>query len=113
MDCPFCGIVTGRIPSKLLYQDDLVVAFRDISPQAPHHILVVPTTHISSLNEMKAKDESLIGHLVVAAIDLARREGFAENGYRMAINCGREGGQAVPHLHLHLLGGRQLSSSLG
>ncbi|MDP2743950.1 MAG: histidine triad nucleotide-binding protein [Dehalococcoidia bacterium] len=113
MDCPFCGIMTGRIPSKLVYQDDRVGAFLDLSPQAPHHILVVPTAHISSLNEMWAKDEALIGHLVVVAIDLARREGFAESGYRMAINCGREGGQVVPHLHLHLLGGRQLSSSLG
>ena len=112
-ECPFCGIVNGRIPSKLVYQDDRVVAFQDISPQAPQHILVVPATHITSLNEMKAKDEQLLGHMVVIAVDIARRDGFADSGYRLAINTGRQGGQAVPHLHLHLLGGRQLSSDLG
>jgi histidine triad (HIT) family protein len=113
MECPFCGIVAGEISSTFLFQDEQVVAFRDINPQAPQHILVVPRTHISSLNDLKAEDEGLISRLVMVAIDLAHQEGIAEKGYRLTINCGREGGQAVPHLHLHLLGGRRLDGRLG
>ncbi len=113
MECHFCGIVAGEIPSTLLFQDDQVVAFRDIHPQAPQHILVVPRAHIPTLNELKVEDGGLIAHLVLVAIDLARQEGIAEKGYRLAINCGLEGGQAVPHLHLHLLGGRRMDGRLG
>lgn len=113
MDCIFCKIVAGEIPSDTLYQDDGVVAFRDISPQAPVHVLVVPRKHIESLIQLSEGESSLAAHMVDVANQLASKEGVAESGYRLVINCGEQGGQLVPHLHLHLLGGRSLSGSLG
>ncbi len=113
MDCIFCQIIAGRIPSDLIYRDDYVVCFRDIHPLAPTHILIVPKKHINSLVTMSEADLTLIGAMVKAANLLARKENIAERGYRLVINCGKEGTQAVPHLHMHLLGGRQLSPSLG
>lgn len=113
MDCVFCKIAAGTIPTKFIYQDKEIIAFRDIEPQAPVHILVVPREHIASLAQVPETKTSLLGHMVRVANKLARTEGIAENGYRVVINCGPEGGQAVPHLHLHLLGGRQLSGQLG
>ena len=113
MDCIFCQIVAGKIPSEILYQDEEVIAFRDINPQAPIHLLIIPRKHIPSLTHLSEAESSLIGHMVNIANQLAKREGISESGYRLAMNCGKEGGQLVPHLHLHLLGGRKLSNALG
>jgi histidine triad (HIT) family protein len=108
MDCIFCKIVAGEIPSDILYQDDEVIAFRDINPIAPTHLLIVSKKHIPSLLHLTDAEAPLIGHMVKVANRLAREHGVAESGYRLAINCGKEGGQLVPHLHMHLLGGRIL-----
>ena len=113
MDCIFCQIVAGKIPGEILYQDEEVIAFRDINPQAPKHLLIIPKRHIPSLTHLSEEDLPLIGHMVNIANQLAKREGIAETGYRLVINCGREGGQLVPHLHMHLIGGRRLSDELG
>ena len=113
MDCIFCQIVAGKIPSEILYQDEEVIAFRDINPQAPTHLIIIPKRHLPSLAHLSEADSSLVGHMVYIANQLATREGIAESGYRLAVNCGQEGGQLVPHLHLHLLGGRKLSGTLG
>jgi histidine triad (HIT) family protein len=113
MDCIFCKIIAGEIPTEILYQDDEIVAFRDINPQAPVHILIIPKKHIASLDQLSRSDTALVGRMVTVASKLAKDEGVAEKGYRLAINCGKEGGQLVPHLHMHLLGGRQLADALG
>ena len=113
MDCIFCQIAAGKIPSEILYQDEKVVAFRDVNPQAPIHLLIIPKKHIASLAHLTEAESPLMGHIVSVANQLAKREGISEKGYRLVVNCGKEGGQAVPHLHLHLLGGRGLSSGLG
>jgi len=105
-DCLFCKIVRKEIPAKLVDEGTDYVAFRDIDPKAPVHILVVPREHVSSLNELT--DAALVGRLTLAAADIARREGIAESGYRTVINTNRGAGQTVFHLHLHLLGGRSL-----
>lgn len=113
-DCIFCKIVQGEIPSDILYQDDEVIAIRDINPQSPVHILVIPRLHIPTANDLAAAEHTpLAGRLLETASKLAEREGIAARGYRLTINSGQEGGQAVPHLHLHILGGRQLSGSMG
>jgi histidine triad (HIT) family protein len=112
-DCIFCRIADGKMKSNILYQDDEIVAFPDINPLAPVHILIVPREHIASLAEMSAEDTAIIGGMAKVANQLAKSKGIAENGYRLVINCGREGGQGVDHLHMHLLGGRQLGSKLG
>lgn len=111
--CPFCRIVSGEIESEVVRQDRDLVAFRDINPQAPTHILVVPRRHISSLSEVTSADEGLMGKMILLATRVAGEEGLSETGYRLVINCGPEGGQLVPHLHLHLLGGRELRGRLG
>ncbi len=113
MDCVFCKIVAGEIPTDILYQDEEVIAFRDINPMAPIHLLIIPKKHISSLAQLSEAESSLIGNMVNTANQLAKREGISESGYRLVINCGEQGGQLVPHLHMHLLGGRQLSDTLG
>ena len=113
MDCIFCQIASGTIPSDILFQDEEVIAFRDINPQAPVHILVIPKRHIPSLVQLTEADSALVGRMVEVANKLAKNEGVAQKGYRLAISCGQEGGQVVPHLHLHLLGGRRLSDELG
>jgi histidine triad (HIT) family protein len=114
MDCIFCQIVAGEVPTEILYQDEEVIAFRDINPQAPTHLIIIPKRHIPSLTHLSGEaDSSLIGHMVNVANQLARKEGILESGYRLAINCGEWGGQLVPHLHMHLLGGRRLSGKLG
>lgn len=113
MDCIFCQIASGKIPSDIVYQDKEILAFRDINPKAPVHILIIPKKHIASLDQLSQSDTALVGRMVAVASRLAKDEGVAEKGYRLAINCGKEGGQLVPHLHLHLLGGRQLSDALG
>ena len=111
--CVFCRIVAGEIASDVVYQDKDFFAFRDISPQAPKHIVVIPRVHIASVTELTEKERELMGGLIILAKNLAEQEGIGQSGYRLAINCGHEGGQMVPHLHLHLLGGRKLSNQLG
>jgi len=113
MSCIFCQIVAGKVPSEILYQDEEVIAFRDINPQSPIHLIIIPKRHIPSLAHLSEAESSLIGDMVNVANQLARREGISESGYRLVINCGEQGGQLVPHLHMHLLGGRQLSGKLG
>ncbi len=113
MDCIFCQIVAGKVPSNILYQDEEVIAFPDINPLAPTHLLIIPKRHIPSLAHLSEAELSLIGHMVNVANQLAGKEGIAEKGYRLAINCGEQGGQLVPHLHMHLLGGKKLSDKLG
>ena len=113
MDCIFCQIVSGKIPADIVYQNEEVIAFRDIEPQAPVHLIIIPKRHMPSLVHLSEADSSLVGHMVVIANQLAKREGVADSGYRLVISCGNEGGQLVPHLHLHLLGGRRLSDELG
>lgn len=107
-DCIFCKIIASEIPSTNVYKDEQVIAFRDINPTAPTHILIVPTKHIDSVNFLIADDEQLIGHLFMVAKNLAEKEGIAESGYRLTMNTNQEGGQTVFHIHLHLLGGRQM-----
>ncbi|HEV2614077.1 MAG TPA: histidine triad nucleotide-binding protein [Gammaproteobacteria bacterium] len=109
MDCLFCKIVRGEIPAKLLYQDDYVVAFADLHPQAPTHLLVVPREHISTINEVNQANSALVGHMIWAATRLAKEAKLDEPGYRVVMNCNADGGQAVYHIHCHLLGGRQMT----
>ncbi|MBI3170523.1 MAG: histidine triad nucleotide-binding protein [Chloroflexi bacterium] len=109
-DCLFCKIVKGDIPSTNVYKDEQVIAFRDINPAAPTHILIVPNKHIDSVNMLIPDDEPLIGRLFGIAKMLAAQEGIAEGGYRLIVNTGAEAGQTVFHLHMHLLGGRQMKA---
>jgi histidine triad (HIT) family protein len=111
--CIFCRIIAGEVPSDIVYQDEDFLAFRDISPQAPIHMLIIPKTHISSSAELTEGQQGLIGRLIIVAKNLAEKEGIAKGGYRLVINCGPDGGQAVPHLHLHLIGGKRLEDKLG
>jgi len=112
MDCIFCQIVAGKVPSEIIYQDEKVVAFRDINPVAPVHLIIIPRKHIPSLAHLSEADSSLAGYMINITNQLAIREGIAESGYRLVINCGEQGGQLVPHLHMHLLGGRRLSDRM-
>jgi histidine triad (HIT) family protein len=112
-ECIFCRIVAGGLPADIVYQDDDILAFRDIMPKAPTHVLIIPKTHVTSVAELTDGQQKLAGRLIIIARNLAKKEGIAGKGYRLAINCGPEGGQVVPHLHLHLLGGRQMDARLG
>ena len=113
MDCIFCQIVAGKVSSDIVYQDEEVIAFRDINPIAPTHLLIIPKKHIPSLAQLTEADSVLVGQMVNVANQLAKKEGISETGYRLVMNCGEEGGQLVPHLHMHLIGGRKLSDTLG
>lgn len=104
----FSEIVGGKVPADIVYQDDRVTGFRDINPVAPVHILIVPNREIATVNDLVEEDESLAGHMLLVAKRLAEEEGIAESGYRLLINCNRDGGQEVYHLHLHLMGGRHM-----
>ncbi|ABO51001.1 histidine triad (HIT) protein [Desulforamulus reducens MI-1] len=106
-DCIFCKIITGEIPSQVVYQDEKVYAFKDIAPAAPVHILIIPKKHISSLEDLGSEDADLMGHILLIAAKLAKELGLAK-GFRIVSNCGDEGGQTVYHIHFHLLGGRQM-----
>ena len=110
--CLFCKIAAGDIPSAQVYADDALIAFRDIAPQAPVHVLVVPRRHLESLDALR-HDPELAGRLLAAAANVARTEGLHQAGYRVAVNHGRHGAQTVGHVHLHVLGGRQLRAELG
>jgi len=109
MDCIFCKIAKREIPSQILHQDDELIAFRDIRPQAPTHVQIIPKRHIETILDLGEKDERLIGKMVLLANRLAKEEGLAENGYRLVFNCKSHGGQEVYHIHLHLLGGRRMA----
>jgi histidine triad (HIT) family protein len=108
-DCLFCKMVQGEIKPDTLYEDDHVLAFRDINPQAPVHFLVVPKQHIATLNDLEEKHAELIGRMYLAARDIAKEQGIADGGYRSLINCNADAGQTVWHVHLHVLGGRTLT----
>jgi histidine triad (HIT) family protein len=112
-DCIFCKIAAGVIPSDKVFEDESVLAFRDIHPQSPTHILIIPKKHFANLAEIDEKDRELMGYLLHVANKLAKDKGIAGRGYRVSINCGPEGGQVVPHVHVHLLGGRELAGELG
>ena len=105
-DCLFCKMITGEIKPDVVYEDESVLAFKDINPQAPVHILIIPKLHVETLNDLD--DSVLAGELLQTAIKLAKQEGLAEEGYRTVLNCNEKGGQEVFHLHMHLLGGRQM-----
>ena len=107
--CLFCNIVSGEIPADTVFENDSIIAFRDINPQAPVHILIIPKLHISTLNDLREDDAELMGELILKAKDLAKDEGIADEGYRTGFNCNKAGGQTVYHIHLHLLGGRDFS----
>ncbi|MEW6218049.1 MAG: histidine triad nucleotide-binding protein [Thermodesulfobacteriota bacterium] len=108
-DCLFCKMVRGEIKPDVVLEDDQVLAFRDIRPQAPVHILVIPKRHIPTTNDLGAGDAALVGHLLLTAAAIARQEGIADSGYRTVLNCNADAGQEVFHIHLHLLGGRRLT----
>ncbi len=108
----FAKIIAGEIPADIVYRDELVTAFRDVNPQAPTHILIVPNKEIPTVNDLSAEDEQIAGRLLLVAQKLAAQEGIAEDGYRLMINCNAHGGQEVFHLHMHLLGGRPLGPML-
>lgn len=106
--CIFCKIIAGELPADFAYKDDRVVAFKDINPQAPVHLLVIPVRHIASIADAHDDDTELLGHMLQVARKLAEEHGISESGYRIITNCGAEGGQVVFHLHFHLVGGRSL-----
>ncbi len=108
-NCLFCRIVAGEIPAKIAYEDDDVIAFHDLNPQAPLHVLVIPRKHIATINDIQPDDAALIGKLMLAAKQVAADAGYADDGYRVVMNCGADAGQTVFHIHLHLLAGRYLS----
>ncbi len=108
-DCLFCKIRDGEIPSDKVYEDDDVLAFRDVNPQAPTHVLVIPKKHISTVNDLEEADRAVAGQLMLAAKQIAADEGIAEDGYRLVMSCNKGGGQDVFHIHLHVLGGRQMT----
>jgi histidine triad (HIT) family protein len=107
-DCLFCKMVSGEIQPDVVFEDDEVLAFRDVNPQAPVHVLVIPKSHIATTNELTPEHAGLIGKMVLAARQIAADEGIAEPGYRMVMNCNPEAGQSVYHIHLHMLGGRPM-----
>jgi len=107
-DCLFCKIIAGEVPSTIVHQDDDVVAFEDINPQAPTHVVIVPRQHIPTVNDLEDEDQELFGKLATAAKQIAGDRGIAEDGYRLVMNCNAGAGQSVWHIHMHLLGGRRL-----
>ncbi len=107
-DCVFCRIANRELPAKIVYEDGDSIAFCDINPKAPIHILIIPRRHLSTLLDASGEDERLLGHLLLVANSVARQQGIAGRGFRLVLNCNSEGGQVVFHLHLHLLGGRRL-----
>ena len=108
-DCLFCRIVKKQIPAEIVYENDKVLAFRDIDPQAPIHMLIIPKEHLTTLNDVKEEHAQLMGQIILAAKVLAKEFDIDDKGYRSVFNCNKEGGQAVYHIHLHLLGGRQMN----
>ena len=111
-NCLFCKIIKGEIPSTKVYEDDEILAFRDIEPMAPVHILVIPKKHISSLADLQPEDEAIVGRICTVINKIAKQEGVSESGFRVVTNSGEDGGQTVKHLHFHLLGGQKLGLNL-
>lgn len=111
-NCIFCKIIKGEIPSSKVYEDEEILAFNDINPAAPIHVLVIPKKHIASLAEMKDGEEKIIGKIYKVINQIAEKQGFKEQGYRVIVNCGKDGGQEVGHLHFHLLAGKQLGEKI-
>lgn len=109
MSCLFCKIAAKEIPAKIIYEEKHIVAFHDIAPQAPHHILIIPRKHIATINDIQFEDNELIGDMMLVAKKIAADLNMAEKGYRVLMNCNSDGGQAVYHIHFHLLGGRQMA----
>lgn len=107
-DCLFCKVAAKQIPAKVIFEDDKVIAFHDINPQAPLHLLIIPKRHIGKINDLREEHASLIGHMILSAQRLAQSEGIADKGYRLVMNCNDDGGQTVFHIHLHMLGGRAM-----
>lgn len=107
-DCIFCKIAEKKIPSTIVHEDDKAVAFDDVNPQAPTHVLVIPRKHVASIAELNEADSGLLGHLMLTGSKVAKQKGIAEGGYRLVVNTGRNGGQTVFHLHVHVLGGRPM-----
>jgi histidine triad (HIT) family protein len=107
-DCIFCEIANGEISSAIVFEDDKLIAFHDLNPQAPVHILIIPKTHFDNILLMDSSHTDLIGHLCITAANIARQEGIAEDGFRLVVNCNEHGGQSVSHIHVHLLGGRKM-----
>lgn len=112
MDCLFCKIVNKEIPSDIVYEDEEIIAFKDIHPAAPVHILVIPKKHISAVTELKQEDEIIVGKIYTVINKIAKEQGFSENGFRVIVNCGKDGGQEVGHLHFHLLAGKKLGAKI-
>lgn len=112
-NCLFCKIINGDIPSEKVYEDDLMLAFCDIEPQAPKHIVIVPKAHIESANAINGDNVKYVAHIWEKIPQIAKSQGFAENGYRVVNNCGKDGGQTVMHLHFHLMGGREFGWPAG
>lgn len=112
MDCLFCSIINGDIPSTKVYEDETVYAFKDINPMAPVHVLIVPKQHISSVNEVTEENSGVIAHIYEVAAKLAKELGISESGYRVVSNCGADAGQTVFHLHFHILGGKKLNVTM-
>jgi histidine triad (HIT) family protein len=108
-NCIFCSIIEGKIPCDKIYEDELVLVFKDINPEAPIHLLIIPKVHIGSINELEEANIELIGHIFMVSKKLSKELGIAESGYRVVTNCGRDGGQSVHHIHFHMLGGRSLN----
>jgi len=113
MDCLFCKIIGGEIKSDIVFQNDDILAFRDINPVAPTHILIIPKKHISSMTQVAEGDKEILGEMLLIASKLAKDEGISDNGYKLLIRTGSHGGQEVPHIHLHLIGGARLSEGIG
>lgn len=112
-DCLFCKIINGEIPSSKVYEDEMVYAFRDIAPQAPHHVVIIPKLHFASANEVTPENSGYIARIFEVIPEIAKELGFAENGYRVVNNCGEDGLQTVKHLHFHLMGGRKFGWPAG
>lgn len=108
MDCLFCKIAQGKIPAQVVYEDQDIMVFKDIAPQAPIHLLIIPKTHLDTINDVDDEHAVLLGRLILTARQMAKETGCSETGYRLLFNVNKHGGQAVYHIHLHLLGGRQL-----
>ncbi len=108
MECIFCKIASKEISSSVVYEDDEIFAFRDINPVAPSHILIIPKKHIATINDISDEDKTLLAKMILVAKKIAQDEGFAKKGYRLVLNCEKDGGQEVFHIHLHLIGGRKM-----
>lgn len=109
MDCLFCGIAQGTIPSEIVHEDEICIAFNDVNPQAPVHFLVIPKKHIASIADITEADEKILGHMLKIIAILANDKGLNDNGYRVVSNIGKDGQQSVPHLHFHIIGGRSMT----